>query len=581
MNLPILQGKGARNGAAALALFFVAASVRLHDLGHPSLSTDEVRWIERGDELVARLERGEFRRATVHLDHPGIPTALTAGIAHRLGLRASLDPVAALRLPFALAGALLPPFLFLASKPLWGVPAAATAAVLLALEPRHVAASRMVHLDISFSWFYLLALWAFFHSREGNRRLGLFAAVSLALAQATRTSAVLLPVTVVAFALLEALRTRRWCLEARDLLLGYLAALLFVGSFPKLWLSPAAIPEPHRYHAPATVEAFLAAVSLRPAAFLFAAAAAAVGAWVARRRLSGALALGAALFLAASVLAPDTIRNVAGFAGNILHARQRLHHYYYGVVLRPPPGKYATLLAEGMPAVSWIGALGGLACLGVIAWRDRGGRLGSASLLVIAAVGVFLGFASVLAKVAVRYLMPIYPLLALAGGVFWSRALRRLPGPAAPLAVAVAVAWAVLPASPNFGAWRSTLGRFLAARLDLPRSFTAEGHDEAALYLWRHARPEHRVSALCYDDVLRFYWTGVLPRRLREPPKPPPRIGYFPPETADFVVISARRKRIASESVRRFAAEHTPALRVEIDGETALEVFDRTAPSTP
>src|SRR5690606_32881186 len=66
------------------------------------------------------------------------------------------------------------------------------------------------------------------------------------------------------------------------------------------------------------------------------------------------------LALLAGALEPDLVRNLAGFARNLWTSPERLHHRYYGDTGEPIPGKYWTVLAEGMPGVVLLAFVAGL-----------------------------------------------------------------------------------------------------------------------------------------------------------------------------------------------------------------------------
>lgn len=572
-----------RRLAIPIALFLLALVPRLHDLGSPSLSTDEVKWIRRGERMVGLLRAGELRRATAHLSHPGIPPALMIGLSQRWAWRfdARFDPVVAARLPNAVVGASLSPLLYAASTPLWGAPVAGLAAVVIALDPRHLAASRSAHLDVVFGLFYGLGLWAFFRRREEpSPRHGALGAGALMLAEATRTSGVLCALTVVATSVVERVRRRRAPIDSAELAWVAAGALGFVVLFGKLWLEPAAIPAAERYPLIHAVESGLAAVASHSVLVaVLGLVAIASGAWL--RGLPGLLLGLLGLALAAAALEPDLVRNVAGFAKNLWTSPERLHHRYYGDTGEPIPGKYWTVLAEGMPAPVLLPLVLGFPFFAWSSWRDDTAR-GRAGVAVTIAVGVFFAVAIQLDKVAFRYLVPMQPFLALVAAWSIVSALRfaseRAASGALPaLAATAGLGALVLPGAPYYSAWESVIGERLRRELGFRPLLAQEGHDAAAHYLWRHAGPETHVSTFCYDDVLRYYWHEVLPRREGEGPKPLPKLGFYRLEDADLLVLSIRRRPHLPRTFDRLVTEDAPVVRVEVDGAVALEVFDVAA----
>ena len=430
-----------------------------------------------------------------------------------------------------------------------------------------------------FAVFYLTALWGLTRPADDRATLPFLAGgVGLGLAMATRTSAALIIPTWLTWTALAALRWRRPALTAREGWLLLLALGVFVAAVAKLLLPPWALRPASpsaRYPAVAAVESTLDLLAAHPAAAVLVSLGLAVAALIARRSRGGPSLALASSALIASIALPDLIRNLAGFTANLITSPARLHHAYYGEKGLPPPGGFLTVIVDGLPLVVLIGLLAGLVVLTFRAARTDTSEEGGPALIVVLGIFVFLLIGAEIPKVAFRYLMPLSPLVCVAAAAGWMALLRPAgPKPARVAAVVIAVvaAGSVLPEGPHYATWSSAAGEIVRGRVDIKRHYSAEGHEQAAEWLWENAHPNDNVSAYCYADVLQYYWCDVIPFRRGVAPRP--RIGWFPPDKADFIVVSARRRPTVGRPTARILASREPAFRVMVRGDTVMEVYD-------
>jgi hypothetical protein len=142
-----------------LLCFGVAVGVRLISVRTSAPNADEHHWVTRSAILAERIRIGDYREATSHLGHPGIPAAAAMAVAEQLAAahnarrhaepfsNSYIDPLAAARIGNVLLSSSIFPLLFWAASPLLGPLAALCATLLLVFDYQHVALSRIAHID--------------------------------------------------------------------------------------------------------------------------------------------------------------------------------------------------------------------------------------------------------------------------------------------------------------------------------------------------------------------------------------------------------------------------------------------------
>lgn len=189
---------------ACLFIFLLAAAWRLPFPSQSPLYTDERLWLERSAEFVRRLD-GPWQSLTSHFTHPGVPAGVAMGVAQKLALKWNakfdfheaqagyLSPAAASRLTIGILGSLVPVVFFISTYMFCGMGVAVIAASFLALDPMHIACSRMAHVDVVLGLFVLLSATSYLAGlRTGKLFWGLIAGVFFGCAVATKPTAVFL-----------------------------------------------------------------------------------------------------------------------------------------------------------------------------------------------------------------------------------------------------------------------------------------------------------------------------------------------------------------------------------------------------
>ena len=349
------------------------------------LTVDEPRWEERSIRFGQALRDGDLA-TTYQSEHPGVVTMRIGVAAQRLAEWADDAPTQlfGLSLPYRLLHPLepgIPPLTFWARRltalitwlatlllgalaaRLWGRGAAAAALILIALQPFYMALSRVHHLDALLTAWCVLCVLSWLGALSESRRSwwAILAGVSGGLAILTK--------------------------------LPGLVLLPWAGLTALIWWLTAARGQRRR--------------RLRRVAWRLALAGAALG-------LTMLL-----LWPALRVAPRATLQQVyAGFNRQAWNPHENLN-YFFGQVV-PDPGAWFYPLAwlfRSTPMV-WLGLL----ALVVARKRVRGWRALGGLLLFVLLYGAAL---TVAAKKFDRYLLPVFPLLAIAAAVGW-RALLAL-----------------------------------------------------------------------------------------------------------------------------------------------------------
>jgi 4-amino-4-deoxy-L-arabinose transferase-like glycosyltransferase len=254
-----------------LSVFVLALLLRMLNLGD-FITWDEPAWTHRSIRFLAALQRMDFG-GTFLVGHPGVLTlwsgAMGISIQHLLGSGSAadfawlsglptLEPrdtealcklapfLPAAKLPAAVLHAACIVGIYLLARRLFGPQTGFFAALLLALDPFHLALSRVLHLDALAANFMLLSLLSLLvHLRQHRSRLYLLLSGAFA-ALATLSKSYSLFLAPFAGLVLEAAYLTKeqnmhraislslvsfatWCLAA---------ALVFFMLWPAMWVDP-------------------------------------------------------------------------------------------------------------------------------------------------------------------------------------------------------------------------------------------------------------------------------------------------------------------------------------------------------
>lgn len=186
----------------SLALFFIGATLRLWDITSQPIQSDEPHWIMRSRRVVYQLENDPLR-ATSHLVHPGVTSALVLGAGlkgariwndytdSKFGDSWYLDEFSGARIANGIFSSLLPPLLLLMLLPILGTAPSILAGALTTIAPDHLALSRIAHIDTTLIFFITATFFAFYKSlTTGKIRWKLIAGAFWGLAFAIKPTAI-------------------------------------------------------------------------------------------------------------------------------------------------------------------------------------------------------------------------------------------------------------------------------------------------------------------------------------------------------------------------------------------------------
>jgi len=456
---PLARFKGwlARNKEAVLLSLLIAVIAgfpRLWDLRGSSLSPDELLWVDRGKKLVQALCAHQYKKATVHLGHPGVVPAAIIGVSSRnLGYPAPdgtfklMQPITAARFPIALIGTATCLLLFLVGRHVYGNAVSFWAAVFLSLYPSHITLSRVAHIDSTLTLFFMLSLLCYLVSTL-KRALSwkIASAIFFGLALLTKSPALIIPVILIAWKAAVRLRDRRgtfrfW--ELSDLAWLGIGCAIYFSFFTKLWYNPEEVNWA-RYIAffpqQRLISNALNALSSLP--WLELTAGVALISYIAFRRKGWRRGVPIPRLWRCIILSSLTVFLCLSFiqvfhkpmANELLHiakacrvgAKGHMKYWDGMVISRPPRWFYAFMLFASTPPVMLVLFIFGIA-------RSGGGfvrreRRWPSYLMCGIAPLIFIAIMTIGAKMGFRYIDPAIPFVCILSGIGLNAIIDSLSG---------------------------------------------------------------------------------------------------------------------------------------------------------
>lgn len=432
-------------------LTVLALFLRLEQIGQAAPQSDERLWVRRSFEVIERLKK-EPLQATTHLGHPGVPPALFMAVGQWLGIKFNdfagsppgsagyIDRLTTSRIAAALSSSLVVPILFWGAFKFIGLLPAVLAASLLALNPRHLAYSRMAHIDGGLTLIVLAVVLLYFIAVERRSLLLKIAAgCCWGLSIATKpTSLALLP----AFVVYKSIRNlivpytsdsgeRTWVSfsDVAAFVVGHIVMALL---YTRLWWHLSEYRTRLEIKTPVAKYLWRSGRWLRvhpwETFYILAVLAAlfSLAWWWSRRAEKGArwalsvksLAGLLSVFTLWLFCCPQVLENIARFWAWVVGLSGE-RHLAFGHMVKPVSGGYAWLFWSENPLLLLLGTIGGLGL--VIWWLITRRRLNSGERLLMLAALVsvaWLGPLSVSSKQTWRYALPVVPLICLVAG--WS-----------------------------------------------------------------------------------------------------------------------------------------------------------------
>ncbi|MCX6353891.1 MAG: phospholipid carrier-dependent glycosyltransferase [Candidatus Aureabacteria bacterium] len=441
----------------SLLIAVIAGFPRLWDLHGSSLSPDELLWVDRGEKLVQALCAHHYKKATLHLGHPGVVPAVLIGISSRnLGYPGPdgefklMRPITAARFPIAMIGTATCLLLFLVGRHAYGNAVSFWAAVFLSLYPPHIALSRVAHIDSTLTLFVMLSLLCYLVSAlKRARSWKIASAIFFGLALLTKSPALIIPVILLAWKAAVRLWDRRgtfrfW--ELGDLAWLGIGFAIYFSFFTKLWYTAEEINWA-RYGAwfpplGKLVYVINSVGSLPWLQITCTIVAIAGGIFIYYRRSSrreGAQVQGIVRFILLAVLVVLLFFSFIQLfhrpmANELLHiakasrigAKGHLKYWMGMVVSRPPRWFYVSMLLACTPPVTLIIFIFGIVRAGGgVVRRER--RWPSYLMGGMAPV-IFIAVMTIGAKMGFRYIDPAIPFVCLLSGIGLNAMIDSLSG---------------------------------------------------------------------------------------------------------------------------------------------------------
>lgn len=522
------------------------------------VTIDENRWLTRSANFHRALAHGEYAHTYQH-GHPGVTIMWLGTLGYlwrypeyandapgefgwensefeaylRTQEHDALDLLEAGRIFAVLTSVIALALAYRAAVRLFGYRVATVGFLLIAFDPFEVALTRFLHLDgLLSSWMLLTLLLYLCYLYRGRHRSDLMgSAVALGLAWLTKTPGFFLMPIIGMLALIE--------------LIAYVRATTDVHWFGAFW---------KRAVVPALLWAFLGSViyvALWPAM------------WV------DPLGTLQKVFAVSGEYAVEGHSNPLFFLGTIINGDPGLRYYPLTWLWRSTPIVLAGLLLTL--------AVGGWHLIRRRGQDNTSTQRGYALLSLVVMALIFMLLMNLSAKKLDRYLVPIYPVLALVAAYGYVRAAAWLgrviaQHRVAPTALTVIVAlqlWLLLPTYPYYMSYYNPLlgGSDMAAK-QLTLGW-GEGIDQAARYL-KSTQDEMttRVAAWYRTGPFDYFYHGSVIS---------PQYYWF----ADYIVtyINQWQRQMPARQIMAYLDELTAEKTIAINGTEYARIYDlRTAP---
>lgn len=264
-----------------LLLYLVAAVLRLYELKNSPVFSDETLWYSRSQKVIEKIA-SDPPNATTHLPHPGIGAVIPMAIGEFLSVklnklqghaRGDINYISAFdggRAAIAVSSALIGPAIFIGCLH-WLNPAEAlVAAALTMIEPQHLGASRILHIDSMLTLYIWIALFLYLHAVEkGKPKWKIAAGIVWGLALSIKPNAAfIIPVLLIYrlaryFITLKNPYGERGILNWSDLGVIVLGHLDFVLLYTRLWYHHSEYAERMHLRCPIATDIFNLGMSLR------------------------------------------------------------------------------------------------------------------------------------------------------------------------------------------------------------------------------------------------------------------------------------------------------------------------------
>lgn len=618
---------------AALVFIFTLA-LRLWSITAPAPQPDEILWTSRSAKVLHRAkllkEKGiaaytaeyGYLNITAHLPHPGLIPALIMATAQHTATRVNvslnlspetdryIDSLSASRIGIAVVSSLIAPLLLIGLTPIISFWPALLAALMLAIDPRHLLISRMAHLDSVLAVFVIATLLVYMRSiQQSSLRLKTLAGLLWGCCLLIKpTSLVLIPCFIIYKCIRNLLIPpgrsggERSIVAWSDIWAILVAHALFSLCYTRLWI--------HRseYRVRMQIRALAAKylwrcgkylhshpqVSLTLIAF-FSALTAYFLMKFRRTRIRWQRHLGLALALFTFLLTgitcfPQVFENLARYWAWVLGLSGTTHDSF-GTVVAPPSYGYIDLLLTELPTSVLLGLVPGIFFVLRRLRKDRRNESSIALLSFLALPILWLAILSISPKQTWRYAIPIVPCIYViaAFGVYElakTISLRLSPGSHRTSAIRVVNAIVVpcivlahlLPVialTPEYHLYFNRSSGGLASALERSSGIPFSGQNEIVRYLMKTARGRRSKTPL-YVTVFGSESTlrKTTERIYGESASGKLVFGFYPKTVSDYLVVFETHPHLIHYDSWGNVISQQPVFRYSHSGLTLASVYE-------
>ncbi len=573
-------------------LFIVAMFPRVASIDGGDPQGDELFWNGRVSTFLSALHDGRFSEATSHLGHPSIPAVVAMATARRVNeaLPAEVrgDSLTADRIGNATLSALVAPLSLALLAPLLGFTWALLVAILIALDPQHIAVSRIAHVDSSFSLFVIASSALYLISKLYNRPgLTIVAGVTWGLAMACKPVAVCLPVAFCAYNCYQKLYLRNarvqvvswtdiWAILAG---LGTLAAV-----FTRFWHHHGPFLTELKVDTPYADGVYFAALSLRDYLPLIACALSALMILGVRFKSRATFHVVGLVAVVAGIgaVVPQVLENYVRYVWRLFGLADHVHRDI-GTMHPWIPGGYLGLLLFQLPTLVVISGLFGIGAI-VRDWLKGSKPKHAQALVFFGLVGAaWLLTLSVSTRSYARYVVPILPVvyIPVAFGLMRIMSLgtpRYLRQPLAIVGALLIGGATIMNTHPTYLNYFNDIfgGVATAARREYP--LFNEGHTEALRFIYEQPSEAGRPTTVAV--------IGELPTvvrandRIADSDRASMKLSLIQfAQSADYIITTEPLLPVTEKLYGQTLAGATPLYTYKRDGVTFSAVYRSTSDS--
>lgn len=224
----------------------------MYQINDQVMQNDEYLWMQRGLSYVRSFASLDLKDAIISA-HPGIVPSILIGTSMILFAKdfsvhsiQIFDPTFAARLPIVIIGSITPVLTFVLLRRIISEKVAFIASLFIALDPIHIAYSRIAHLDSTLTLFFTITIITYFIGEQNNKIYWKYlSGIFFGLTILTKlTGFLILPILFIYKLLIllskdtfKSVRIRT-IFSIHDILPLIIGIAIYVALYPKMWENP-------------------------------------------------------------------------------------------------------------------------------------------------------------------------------------------------------------------------------------------------------------------------------------------------------------------------------------------------------